>query len=58
VKTFTYFNNWNCPRPQTRSEESRLPPSKWKDIYETMETITDRLEDVANTLQGVIVRMS
>ena len=31
---------------------------KWKDIYETMEKITDRLEDVANVLQGVIVKMS
>ena len=31
---------------------------KWKDIYETMEKVTDRLEDVANVLQGVIVKMS
>ena len=31
---------------------------KWKEIYETMEKITDRLEDVANVLQGVIVKMS
>ena len=31
---------------------------KWKDIYETMEAVTDRLEDVANVMQGVIVKMS
>ena len=31
---------------------------KWKDIYETMEKVTDRLEDVANVMQGVIVKMS
>ena len=31
---------------------------KWKDIYETMEKVTDRLEDVANVLQGVMVKMS
>lgn len=31
---------------------------KWKDIYESMEEITDRLEAVANALHGVIVKMS
>ena len=31
---------------------------KWKDIYETMELVTDRCEDVANVLQGVIVKMT
>ena len=31
---------------------------KWKEIYETMEMVTDRCEDVANVLQGVIVKMS
>ena len=31
---------------------------KWKDIYETMEHVTDCCEDVANVLAGVIVKMS
>ena len=31
---------------------------KWKEIYETMERVTDRLEDVANVIQGVIGKMS
>jgi uncharacterized protein Yka (UPF0111/DUF47 family) len=31
---------------------------KWKDIYETMEDVTDRQEDVANVMQGIIVKMS
>ena len=31
---------------------------KWKDIYETMEEVTDCTEDVANVLAGVIVKMS
>ena len=39
-------------------EKNAIEVIKWKDIYETMEKITDRLEDVANVLQGVIVKMS
>ena len=31
---------------------------KWKDIYESLEEVTDRLEAVANALHGVIVKMS
>jgi len=31
---------------------------KWKDIYESLESVTDRLEAVANALHGVIVKMS
>lgn len=31
---------------------------KWKDIYESLEEITDCLEAVANALHGVIVKMS
>ena len=31
---------------------------KWKDIYESFEEVTDRLEAVANALHGVIVKMS
>ena len=32
--------------------------NKWKDIYETMELVTDKCEDVANVLSGVIVKMT
>ena len=39
-------------------EKNAIEVIKWKDIYETMEKVTDRLEDVANVLQGVIVKMS
>jgi uncharacterized protein Yka (UPF0111/DUF47 family) len=31
---------------------------RWKDIYETMERVTDCCEDVANVLAGVIVKMT
>ena len=40
------------------TEKNAIEVIKWKDIYETMEKITDRLEDVDNVLQGVIVKMS
>ncbi len=40
------------------TEKDAITVIKWKDIYETMESITDQLEDVANVLQGVIVKMS
>jgi uncharacterized protein Yka (UPF0111/DUF47 family) len=41
-----------------KAEKNAIEVIKWKDIYETMEKVTDRLEDVANVLQGVIVKMS
>lgn len=28
---------------------------KWKEIYETLETATDRCEDVANTIEGIVL---
>ncbi|PKO17370.1 DUF47 domain-containing protein [candidate division BRC1 bacterium HGW-BRC1-1] len=31
---------------------------KWKEIYETFESATDRCEDVANILQGVMIEAS
>jgi uncharacterized protein len=31
---------------------------KWKEIYETMEIVTDRCEDVANTIEGIILKMA
>jgi predicted phosphate transport protein (TIGR00153 family) len=29
---------------------------KWKEIYETMEIVTDRCEDVANVIEGIILK--
>ncbi len=29
---------------------------KWKEIYETMETATDRCEDVANIVEGIVLK--
>jgi len=40
------------------SEKDPIEVIKWKDIYETMELATDRCEDVANVMQGVIVKMT
>jgi uncharacterized protein Yka (UPF0111/DUF47 family) len=40
------------------TEKDPIRVIKWKEIYEMMERATDRLEDVANVLQGVIVKMS
>ncbi|MBI4641359.1 MAG: DUF47 domain-containing protein [Candidatus Tectomicrobia bacterium] len=31
---------------------------KWKEIYELLETITDRCEDVANIIEGVVLKYS
>jgi len=31
---------------------------KWKEIYETMETVTDRCEDVANVIESIILKMA
>jgi predicted phosphate transport protein (TIGR00153 family) len=31
---------------------------KWKEIYETLEGITDRCEDVANVIEGIILKMA
>lgn len=28
---------------------------KWKEIYELLETVTDRCEDVANTIEGIVL---
>jgi predicted phosphate transport protein (TIGR00153 family) len=41
-------------------EESADPIEviKWKEIYETMEIVTDRCEDVANTTEGIILKMA
>ncbi len=41
-------------------EETKDIPSilKWREIYEHMETATDRAEDVANILEGVAIKYS
>ena len=41
-------------------EESADPIEiiKWKEIYETMEIVTDRCEDVANVIEGIILKMA
>ena len=31
---------------------------KWKEIYENMEIVTDRCEDVANVIEGIILKMA
>jgi uncharacterized protein Yka (UPF0111/DUF47 family) len=31
---------------------------KWKEIYETMEVVTDRCEDVANVIEGILLKMA
>jgi predicted phosphate transport protein (TIGR00153 family) len=41
-----------------QTEKDPIQVIKWKDIYETMEQVTDRCEDVANVVQGVIVKMT
>jgi uncharacterized protein len=41
-------------------EESADPIEviKWKEIYETLETVTDRCEDVVNVIEGIILKMA
>jgi len=31
---------------------------KWKEIYETMEAVTDRCEDVVNVIEGIALKMA
>src|SRR5437764_10656427 len=31
---------------------------KWEEIYETLEALTDRCEDVANVIEGIILKMA
>jgi hypothetical protein len=39
-------------------DASPLDVIKWKEIYETMETATDRGEDVANLLEEIVLKRS
>jgi predicted phosphate transport protein (TIGR00153 family) len=31
---------------------------KWKEIYETLESVTDRCEDVVNVIEGIVLKMT
>ena len=31
---------------------------KWKELYETRESVTDRCEDVVNVIEGVVLKMA
>jgi hypothetical protein len=41
-----------------RTEKDAIKVIKWKEIYEMLETATDRCEDVANTIEGIVVEYS
>jgi predicted phosphate transport protein (TIGR00153 family) len=41
-----------------REERDPIAVIKWKEIYETLETATDRCEDVANIIEGVVLENS
>jgi len=48
-----------CRDAIARLLDEGLPPLeviKWKEIYETLETATDRCEDVANIVEGVVLK--
>jgi uncharacterized protein len=41
-----------------REEKDPITVIKWKEIYETLESATDRCEDVANIIEGVLLENS
>ena len=41
-----------------RDEKDPIAIIKWKEIYETLESATDRCEDVANIIEGVLLENS
>ena len=41
-----------------REEKDPIQVIKWKEIFELMETATDRCEDVANIIEGVVLENS
>jgi hypothetical protein len=41
-----------------REEQNPITIMKWKEIYELLETATDRCEDVANIIEGVVLENS
>jgi predicted phosphate transport protein (TIGR00153 family) len=38
-----------------REEQNPIAIIKWKEIYENVESATDRCEDVANTVEGIVL---
>jgi predicted phosphate transport protein (TIGR00153 family) len=41
-----------------REEKDPIAVIKWKEVYETLEEATDRCEDVANIVEGVVIENS
>ena len=39
-----------------KEETSPLEIAKWQEIFDRLETATDRCEDVANILEGIVVK--
>ena len=38
-----------------KEETNAIEVMKWRDIYESLETATDRAEDVANIIEGIVI---
>jgi len=47
---------WEAVRGLFDSETDPILIIKWKDLYEALEVITDTCEDVANVIEGVVVK--
>jgi uncharacterized protein Yka (UPF0111/DUF47 family) len=41
-----------------KEEKDPIQIIKWKEIFELLETATDRCEDVANIIEGVVLENS
>ena len=41
-----------------KTERDPLTVMKWKELYETMEAVTDRCEDVVNVIEGITLKMA
>ena len=39
-------------------ESNPITVIKWKELYETMEAVTDRCEDVVNVIEGIVLKMA
>jgi predicted phosphate transport protein (TIGR00153 family) len=39
-------------------ETNPIAVIKWKELYETMEAVTDRCEDVVNVIEGIVLKMA
>jgi predicted phosphate transport protein (TIGR00153 family) len=53
---------YRSPRDRNAGTPGSIPPPhdpldvlKWRDIYDNLETATDRCEDIANILEGVVL---